>query len=51
MLKALIYAVQSPPELDEAAKWRAKREAHPADPPPPAPEKNVKTKEIERANA
>jgi glycosyltransferase involved in cell wall biosynthesis len=50
LCKALVYALQSPPELDEAERWRAKRDAQLAQPMPAAAEKNMTTKEIERAN-
>ncbi len=51
LCKAIVYVIQSPPELEEAARWRARRDDHP-------PSEHVKeaqgqgeTPEIERANA
>ena len=50
LLKALVYALQSPPELDEAERWRAKRDAQLTESTTEATEKNMTTKEIDRAN-
>jgi len=51
LCKAILYVIQSPPEFEEAAKWRARRDA----PPVSQDVKDAQTpeppQEIERANA
>ena len=51
LCKAIVYVIQSPPELEEAARWRAGRnEFHTMDDVKEA-QTTGETPEIERANA
>jgi glycosyltransferase involved in cell wall biosynthesis len=48
--KAILYVLQSPPELEAAAKWRAHRDENPVDGVVKEPQTPTQTPAIERAN-
>jgi hypothetical protein len=50
LCKAILYVMQSPPELEAAAKWRAHRDENPVDGIVKEPQTPTQTPEIERAN-
>lgn len=51
LCKAIIYVIQSPPELEEAARWRARRDDRGPAPVVKERQTQAETPEIERANA
>ena len=51
LCKAIVYVIQSPPELEEAARWRARRDENPASEHVKEAQGEAETPEIERANA
>jgi len=51
LCKAIVYVIQSPPELEEAARWRARRDEVPPEAVVKERQTPAETPEIERANA
>ena len=51
LLKAIVYVVQSPPEFEEAARWRARRDDSGITEPVKEAQTREPPQEIERANA